>query len=69
MVIRGEEGWGVGEMGEEGQLYGDRWYQIYCSNHFMMYTKIKLLCCTPESNVISLKKTHRNFCDNVLSNY
>ena len=26
--------------------------QTYCGDHFAVYTNIKLLCCTPETNIM-----------------
>ena len=30
-------------------MYGNG---CYCGDHFAIYTNIKLLCCTPETNVM-----------------
>ena len=31
-------------------MYGDGW--IYCSDHFITHTNMKLLCCTTETNIM-----------------
>ena len=44
------EGKGVesGQKGEGAQLHGDGWC-LHCGDHFVGYTKTKLLCCTLET--------------------
>ena len=31
--------------------------QTYCGDHFAMYTNIKSLCCTPETNIMYIDYT------------
>lgn len=50
----------MGKMGEGGKLYIIDGNQIYCGDHYVVYTDVKLQCYTPETYVI-FKKLTLNF--------
>lgn len=53
VVIRGEEGWGMGKKGKRGiDCMVTESNQTYCGDHFVVCTSIKLLYCTPEINML-----------------
>ena len=40
----------MGKIGEGCHLNSDEWQLDLCVDHFVVYTEIELLCCTPETN-------------------
>ena len=52
VVVRGEEAWGLGKIGDGVNCMLTNGKQIYCGDQFVVYTKIELLGWTPETHVI-----------------